>query len=186
MADTSEHGVIRPHHQRVLAGLRELTDVVQRVALQVLVVTVCEAVGDRRVHLPRARFHIRQGDDGVHAFGVLAVLVEPEDGVEDLHRGVGVQRRIDLRDHSEIAIDELADTDAVFHRTESRAPRHEQLELGHAEGVLAVDQDQRDTKLVCGGSLDTVGGGPSLRLDRPSVIRDPPYFRCFVRIEMRW
>ena len=75
--------------------------------------------------------------------------------MEDLERLVGVERRHDLRQRAEVAVDELAEPARVVERARAAAAGDEELEAGRAERVLDVDDDEGDAEAVVGG-----GGTP--------------------------
>ncbi len=136
--------MVRPDGQVVLALAGELVHVVLEVALKGVPVPSLEGPGDRRVDLPLAGLDVLGVDHGHWRSGV-AAGVDQEERVEDLHRGVGVQRREDVADHTHVPVDELGKTPVVIHR-----PLHDQLVAGSAEGVLSVNDHQSDAGLVVG------------------------------------
>src|SRR5262245_27854984 len=85
---------------------------------------------------------------------MVPVHVDEPDRMEDLHRAMRVQAGHDLGDHTEVAVDELAEPPVVSDGARARASRDEQLEAWDAERVLDVDRKQADAELVLGGRPD--------------------------------
>jgi hypothetical protein len=135
--DPAEHRVVGPDREVVLATLGEPPRVVQQVALRIVRVNA-ERACDGGVHSPAARFHVFDRDER-QGIRMVAVLVDEPDRMKDLHRVVGIQAGEDLRDHAQVAVDELAEAAGVVDRRPSRAPADEQLEVGDTERVLHVD-----------------------------------------------
>jgi hypothetical protein len=112
------------------------------------------------------------------------VGIYPEDGVEDLHAGVGVQRRDDLRDAAQVPVEELTQPPVVVDGTATRSTADEQLMLRQAERILTVDEHEagpldigtRRRNPVCSRPRDGVGcsGG----------VVDPPHrlHRCGIEV----
>ena len=105
---------------------------------------------------------------------MLAAPVHQPDGVEDLHRPMGVQGRDHPRDRAEVAVEERAQAPIVVDRPGPGAAAHEQLEARDAEGVLHVDRDQADPQPILGGRPDAVRPCPRGRLGRPLLVRHAP------------
>ena len=158
VADAAEHGVVGPDGQVVLAALGQPARVVGEVALRVVEVDP-EALGNRGVHPPAPALDVLGRYERVGR-GVVAVLVDQPDRVEHLHRVMGVEARNDLRDRSEVAIEELAQATAVVDRARARAAGDEQLEARDAERVLDVDRQQAEAERVRGGRADPVTLSP--------------------------
>ena len=94
--------------------------------------------------------------------------------MEDLQRLVRVERRHDLGQRAEVAVDELAEAARVVERARARAARDEELEAGRAERVLHVDDDERDPEAVvrrgriaCSSPARRPRSGPRSRRARP-------------------
>ena len=149
-----KHGMVRPDGQVVLALAGELVDVVLEVPLQGVPITSLQGPSDSRVDLPLAALDVGGVDHG-HRRCRVALAVDQEERVKDLHRGVGVQRREDVADHAHVAIEELGEAPVVLHR-----PLHYQLVAGRAEGVLSVDDHQGDTGPVIRGRRNAVLARP--------------------------
>src|SRR5215204_6936827 len=146
--DATEHGVIGPDSQVVLAALGQAPRVVSEVALGVIDVDP-EGLGDRGVHSPAASLDVIGRDERIGR-RVIAVLVDEPDRVEHLHRMVGVETGIDLRDCADVAVDELAQTTVVVHSARARAPSDEELKVRDAECVLDVDGEEAEAKgILC-------------------------------------
>src|SRR5205809_455870 len=77
---------------------------------------------------------------------MVPLLVDQPDRVEHLHRMVRVEARKDLRDLSEISVDELTQTTVVVNSTGTRATRDEELEVRDAERVLDIDGGRQRRK----------------------------------------
>ncbi len=157
--DSAQHGVIGPDHQGV-ASLGKALDVMQRVRLQARRVGDRQPRRHRRVDLPPAGLDVVHGDHGLAAHGGLAVGVQPEQRVEDLHRHVRVQGDDDLADPVGVLVDELTQADAVVDGAPPRRSPDEQLVVGQAEGILAVDEQERSPMRVFSGGVHVGGGGP--------------------------
>ncbi len=80
----------------------------------------------------------------VSGAGCSTLVIHQEDGVEDLHGGMGIQGGGDLGDPAQVAVDEFAQAAVVFHCAHAGATADEQLKTGDAEGVLHIDGDQSD------------------------------------------
>ena len=89
VADSAEQRVVRPDRQVVLPALGEPARVVRELARRVLRVDA-EALGGGRVEAPAAGLDVFRRDERVRV-GVIALLVDEPDGVEDLHRPVRVE-----------------------------------------------------------------------------------------------
>src|SRR5215212_1092328 len=176
--DATEHGVIGPDSQVVLAALGQAARVVSEVALGVIDVDL-EGLGDCGVHSPAASLDVISRDERIGR-RVLAVLVDEPDRVEDLHRMVGVEARKDLRDCAEVAVDELAQTTVVVDCARARSPGDEELEVRDAERVLDVDGEEAEAKGVLCRWAHTVLVGPRLSLTRAVLVWDPPSARARV------
>jgi hypothetical protein len=93
---------------------------------------------------------------------------------------VCVERRDDLGDLAEVAVDELAQSPAVVGRA-----RHEELEARRAERVLAVDEQQPHPPLVFAGRPDVVRVRPAGRLGRACLVGNPPDVLDPMRVPVR-
>ncbi len=82
MTDTSQHRVIRQNYQGVFASVTQFFDVVRGVFFQSSGIEA-NAFRNIGVNFPDAIDHIFGGDDG-GGCGVIAGIINPEDGVEDL------------------------------------------------------------------------------------------------------
>src|SRR5215216_6819097 len=182
MPDATEHGVIGPDSQVVLPTFGQAPRVMSEVALGVIEVHP-ESFGDRGVHSPAASLDVFGRDERIGR-RVVAVLVDEPDRVEDLHRMVGVEARIDLRDCAEVAVDELAQTTVVVHSSRARTPSDEEHEVRDAECVLDIDGEEAEAKGVLCRWAYTVLLGPLLRLARAVLVWNPPNFAYAARLEV--
>src|SRR5919107_4505221 len=99
---------------------------------------------------------------------------------------VRVEARKDLRDRSEVAIDELAQTPVVIDRARARTTGHEQLEARYAERVLHVDGQHAEAKRVLGRRTQAMTLGPRARLPRAGLVRNAPDRVHSARVKVRW
>ena len=168
--DPAEHRVVRPHHERVLAALGELPRVAAAPQGEVEVAAWRDERRERRVDAVAAALDVFDAD---HRVGrrMAAVGVEPEDRMEDLDGRVGVERRDHLCDAIEPPIQEARDPRGVLDGSSSRAAGDEQLELRQAEGVLHVDQQQCDARLVLRSRPQPLRFGPCARLVGALLVR---------------
>ena len=117
---------------------------------------------------------------------MVPVLVHQPDGVEHLHRMVGVEAREHLGDRAEVPVDELAEPAAVVHRAGAGAAAHEQLEARDAEGVLDVDREQADARRVARRTRERRGPKPRRRRRVPAARSlTPPDLADAIRVEVR-
>ena len=116
---------------------------------------------------------------------MVPLLVDQPDRVEHLHRMVRVEARKDLRDISEISVDELTQTTVVVNRAGAGAPRDEELEVRDAERVLDIDGEEAEAKRVLGGGPEAVLVRPRGRFAGAVLVRDPPDLTNTARVEMR-
>jgi hypothetical protein len=72
--------------------------------------------------------------------GLIAVLVHPEGWVEDLEREVGVERRCDIGERTQVAVDEFSDAYAVVNCSGATSSTHKEGAFWKAEVLLDVDQ----------------------------------------------
>ena len=108
------------------------------------------------------------------------VCIDEPGRVEDLQRAVRVERRHDLRDRTQVAVDELAETAAVSGR-----PRHEELEPRRTERVLTVDGEQAEPERIPRRGSDCVLQPPGLGLRRAFFVPNPPDLLDAFRREVR-
>ena len=168
MAGAAEHGVVRPDGEPVLSAGFERARVVLEVTLR---------AGIRRA--PGPSRDVVGRDEGVRG-GVTTGRVHEPGGMEDLVRPMRVQRRHDLGDRSEVAVDELAQPAAV-----GGCSGHEELEARRAEGVLAVHDHEPDPLLVVCSRREIVLARPALSLCRSFLVWHPPDFDDALRMEVR-
>ena len=183
VADAAQDRVIGPDHQQVLARIAQLAAVVQQVPLQGIEVAARHAVGHRRVHLPDAVFDVLERHR-CHRLRMLAVRIDQEHRVENLHGRVGVEGGMDCGDRRQVAVDEGAQAGVVLHSAAPRAAADEQLEVRQAEGVLHVDGQQANPLVVSGRGRDAVQRGPGRRLPRAFAVRHTPHLPHRVGSEM--
>src|SRR6266508_2267874 len=169
VADSAQHRVVRPYRQAVAAAGFQRPDVAEQVLL---------VRGVRRP--PDASLDVVSRDDRVRR-RVAAVPVDEPGRVEDLLGPVRVERRHDLRDPSEVPVDELAKAAVVVGRA-----RHEQLEPRRAERVLDVHDEEADPARVVSGGPDPVLLRPRRRLRRARLVRDTPDLLDPAGIPVRW
>ena len=112
------------------------------------------------------------------------VLVDEPEGVEDLHRLVGVERRHDLGDRVEVPVEELAEAAVVVDGPRPGAPGDEELEARDTERVLHVDRDEADSERVVGGWMQRMIQRPRLGLPRPVLVGNAPDLADPFRVEM--
>src|SRR5437588_6400310 len=105
---------------------------------------------------------------------MVPLLVDEPDRVEHLHRLVGVEARKDLRDHSEISVDELTQTTVVVNRAGARATCDEELEVRDAEGVLDIDREEAETEGVLDRGAEAMLVGPGGSLAGAVFVGDSP------------
>src|SRR5580765_3614664 len=115
---------------------------------------------------------------------MVAVVVHEPDGVEHLHRLVRVERRHDLRDRVEVAVDELAEAPVVVHGARPGATADEELEGRDAEGVLDVHRDEADPERVLDRRLELVLLRPFLRVVSQLLVLDAPNLGHRRRVEV--
>src|SRR5437868_2079148 len=115
---------------------------------------------------------------------MVPLLVDEPDRVEHLHRMVGVEARKDLRDLSEISVDELTQTTVIVNRTGARATRDEEFEVRDAERVLDIDGEEAETEGVLGRGAEAMLVGPGGRLAGAVFVGDPPDLADAARVEM--
>ena len=94
--------------------------------------------------------------------------------MEDLQRLVRVERREDLRDRAEVAVDELAEAARVVERSGAGAAGDEELEAGRAERVLDVDDHERDAEPILGGPPRSCCVPPAPRVLEARRVVDAP------------
>lgn len=157
VAGRAEEAVRRPERQRVLALLLELPAVVLHVLEQVGVVALEPDVRDHGARPVLALLHVRGRDllerERLHR---VAVLVFPRFRGEDLERPVGVERRVDLADQAEVAVEELDEANAVVDRATAAPATDEERPLRIAEVVLVVDAKDRDDLAVAAHGREVV------------------------------
>src|SRR6478672_12543857 len=105
---------------------------------------------------------------------MVPVGVDEPDRVEDLQCAVRIEARDDLRDHTEVAVDELAEPPVVVDRTRSRTPADEELEAGDAERVLDVDGEEADPKRVVRSRPNALLLGPDPSVAGALLVRHAP------------
>ena len=130
-------------------------------------------VGGGGVHRQRP-VSTSSAETSVYGVGVIALVVDEPDGVEDLHRPVRVEARDDLRDRAEVPVHELAEPPVVVDRAGTGAPADEELEARDAERVLDVDGEQADAKRVVRGRADPVLLGPGSRFAGALLVGNAP------------
>jgi hypothetical protein len=183
VADAAEHRVIRPDRQVVLAGLRQLSRVVEELTLCVVRLEA-DALDGVRVDAPPSGLDVLRRDEGV-GIRVPALLVDQPQWVEDLQGSMRVEGRDELADRPEIAIDELAQPAVVVDGPGARATGDEQLEAGDAEGVLDVDADEADAEGVIGRRPELVLVGPGDGRPRPFLVGHAPDLADEIGVVMR-
>src|SRR3990172_10855782 len=107
------------------------------------------------------------------------------EGVEELHGVVRVHRGDDLRDGSEVPVQELAETAAVVDGARAGAARYEELEAWDAERVLHVHDDEAEAKAILGRGPEAVKARPALRSDGPLLVGDAPDVGDGAGVEVR-
>jgi len=115
---------------------------------------------------------------------VLPAAVDEKDAVKDLDGLMGIHRRTDLGDCAQVAINEFAETPAVFHSPLARASPYIKLEARYAEGVLCIDKEEADSEGVLRRRSDRVLFCPLLGFDGPLLIRHAPDFPDSRRVVM--
>ena len=183
VTEPPEHRVVRPDRELVLTAVRERSRVVAQVLFRVGRVEP-EPLRGGRVDAPTPGFDVLGAHDG-ERLRMAPRLVDEEDAVEDLERLVRVQRRDDLRQRAQVAVDELAEPARVVERGRSRPAGDEQLEAGRAERVLDVDGDECDAKVVLRGRRDSVLCAPALRVRRAGCVVDAPHLPDTVGVPVR-
>lgn len=141
----------------------QLLGIVEGVDLQPRQIPLGEVGGHRGVDPPAPGADLG-GRNGCSWLGMGSLGVHPEDGVEDLHGGVGVQGSHDLGDVGEVAVDKLTQTPVILHRPQAARTTHKQLKARNAEGILHIDEQQAYPHLVGFCRWDAVLLGPLLRL----------------------
>ena len=147
VADAAQHGMVRPHHQRI-PPFGHATHVVSGVFSEPLHVSAGQRIGHRGIGAPASFLHVGECDLRLPAYRVIPILVHPEYGVEDLQRRVGVESGRDFRDHVEVLVDEAAQACVVIHRATSGPARDEQFIPRNAERILAVHEKQTDPRII--------------------------------------
>ena len=105
--------------------------------------------------------------------------------MEDLERLVRVERRHDLGQRAEVAVDELAEPARVVERAGAGAAGDEELEAGRAERVLNVDDDESDAEPVVRRGRNRVLLAPALRVREALGVVDAPDLADAVGIPVR-
>ena len=96
-----------------------------------------------------------------------------------------VERRHDLGQRAEVAIDELAEAASVVERPCPRAPGDEELEARRAERVLHVDDDDGDPETIVRRGLDRLLGAPALGVVETRRVVDAPDLADAIGIPVR-
>ncbi len=151
----AEQAVGRPEVELVLAGALELLAVELDLPYQPLVIAVHQHAGDGRIGRETPLPDVVGGDDGVRR-RLLASFVQPEPREENLEGEVGVQRRGDLSNHAEIAVDELGDAPVVIDRAGAGTACDVERPFWVAEVLLQVDQQQVELEGIAGGCIQLV------------------------------
>ena len=107
--------------------------------------------------------------------------VDEPDRVEDLLDAVRIEAGDDLRDRTEVAVDELAEPPVVVDRARSRPAADEELEAGDAERVLNVDGEEADPGLVLRSRSNPVCVDPEASVSGALLVRHAPHLSHLLR-----
>src|SRR6266496_3535825 len=95
---------------------------------------------------------------------MIPILIYKENCMEHLHGFVRIHSSSDLRDPSQVAIEEFAQTGVVFHGAASAATTDVEFKLRNTKCILHINQHQPDFGRISRSTLKVVLMRPFTRL----------------------